>query len=83
MTDGFLREVADAAGVDAAKAIAQAGSPFASGRLSLANADAARVGVDGTPSLTVRRGNGAERPLDADPLDPASVAAALDRELAR
>jgi protein-disulfide isomerase len=83
VTDAFLREVASAAGVDGDAALAQVGSAFASGRLSRANADAARMGIDGTPSLTVRRADGRERPLDADPLDPASVAAALDRELAR
>jgi protein-disulfide isomerase len=83
VTDGFLRDVATAAGVDAEAALAQADSSFASRRLERANADASRVGVQGTPTLTVRRGNGPERLLDANPLDPASVAKALDRELAR
>jgi protein-disulfide isomerase len=83
VTDGFLREVARAAGVDADRALAAAESRFAAGRLERANADAARMGVQGTPALTVRRGDGPERPLDANPLDPASVAAALEAELAR
>jgi hypothetical protein len=41
------------------------------------------MGIQATPTLTVRRGDGPERLLDANPLDPASVAAALDRELVR
>ena len=82
-TDAFLREVAQAAGVDAGRALAAADSRFAAQRLERANADAARVGVEGTPTLTVRRGDGPERPLDANPLDPASVAAALDAEARR
>jgi len=83
VTDGFLREVAGAAGVDAKAALSEADTSFASGRLARANADASRLGIDGTPTLTVRRGNGPERVLEANPLDPASVTAALDRELAR
>jgi protein-disulfide isomerase len=83
VTDAMLRQTARAAGVDAAKALDAADTPFAAGRLKRANDDAARVGVQGTPTLTVRVGNGPERVLDADPLDPASVTAALDAELTR
>jgi protein-disulfide isomerase len=83
VTEGFLAEVSRAAGVDAQAAIAQADSAFAGGRLDRANADATRLGIDGTPTLTVRVGDGPERVLDADPLDPASVSAALDKVLAR
>jgi protein-disulfide isomerase len=81
VTDAFLRDVSRAAGVDADAALGQAESSFARGRLARANADASRLGIQGTPTLTVRRGDGPERVLDADPLDPASVAKALDREL--
>ena len=83
VTDAFLRDTAGTAGVDAGPALEQADSAFASRRLDRADADATKAGVTGTPTLTVRRGNGPERTLQADPLDPASVAAALDRELAR
>src|SRR5215212_8061132 len=65
VTDGFLREVADAAGVDAGRALGQADSAFATRRLDRANADAGRIGVGGTPTLTVRRGDGPERMLSA------------------
>jgi protein-disulfide isomerase len=83
VTDDFLRSVADAAGVDADAALAQADRPFAQKRLDRADADAARLGVDATPTLVVARGDGAPQPLAADALDPASVSAALDRELAQ
>jgi protein-disulfide isomerase len=83
VTDGFLRDVAAASGVDATAALGQEGSSFAAGRLSRANVDASRLGIQATPTLTVRRGNGQEQVLDANALDPASVAAALDKEVAR
>jgi protein-disulfide isomerase len=82
VTDSFLSSVAAASGVNANAAIAQAGSSFAAGRLNRANADARRLGIQATPTLTVTRGNGAETVLDANALDPASVATALNKELA-
>lgn len=83
VTDAFLRRVATAAGVDASEALAQAGGAFAQRRLDRAEAEAARLGVDSTPTLVVSGDGRAPRVLDADPLDPQSVSAALDRELAR
>jgi predicted DsbA family dithiol-disulfide isomerase len=83
VTDDFLRRVATEAGVDADAALAGADSAFAQRRLERADADAARLGVSGTPTLVVAKGDGAQRPLAADPLDPAAVAAALDAELAQ
>ena len=77
VTDDFLRDVAKAAGVDAGKAIGQADSAFATGRLERANDDAARMDVQGTPTLTVKRGSGPERVLKASPLDAAAVQAEL------
>jgi protein-disulfide isomerase len=83
VTDGFLRDVSKAAGVDAGSALGQADSPFATGRLQRADAAAARIGLTGTPTLTVRRGSGPERVLAASPLDVAAVQAELAREAAR
>ncbi|HET8953580.1 MAG TPA: thioredoxin domain-containing protein [Solirubrobacteraceae bacterium] len=83
VTDDFLRGVAKAAGVDASTALGQADSSFASARLQRADADAARMNVQGTPTMTVKRGNGPERELKASPLDAAAVQAELDREAAR
>ena len=83
VTDEFLRRVATEAGVDADAALAGADGAFAQRRLERADAAAARLGVSGTPTLVVAKGDGPQRPLAGDPLDPASVSAALDRELAR
>ena len=82
VTDSFLRSVAAASGVDANAALSQAGSSFAAGRLNRANADARALGIQATPTLTVTRGNGPETVLNANALDPASVATALNKELA-
>ena len=81
VTDDFLRRVATAAGVDADRALAQANGSFAERRLDRAQAEAGRLGVDSTPTLVVSGNGRAPRVLDADPLDPRSVSAALDREL--
>ncbi len=83
VTDDFLRSVAKAAGVDAAAALETAGSAAAQERLNRANADAQRLGVDSTPTFTVARGDGAARVLGAGAQDAATLAAALDAELAR
>jgi protein-disulfide isomerase len=83
VTDGFLRSVARAADVDPAPAFRQTGSAFATGRLARADADAARLGVAGTPTFALARGHGASRVLSINPLDPTSVGQALDAELAR
>jgi protein-disulfide isomerase len=83
VTDDFLRRVATEAGVDADAALAAADRDFAQRRLERADADAQTLGIDSTPTFTVARGNGAPQRLDADALDPNSVAAALDAELAR
>jgi protein-disulfide isomerase len=81
VTDAFLTKVAGQAGVDAKTAIGQASSNFATGRLSRADSGAAALKVTGTPTLVVQRGNGAPHVLNANPLDPASVASALNKEL--
>jgi predicted DsbA family dithiol-disulfide isomerase len=78
VTEAFLRRVAGAAGVDADEALAQADSAATQRQLDRAAAAAPRLGVDSTPTLAV-----AGKVLDAHVLDPQSVSAALDRELAR
>ena len=83
VTDAFLRRVASAAGVNVDTAFASADSQFAQRRLDRANADAQRLGIDSTPTFTVAKGSGAAQALEANGLDPSSVATALDAELAR
>ena len=82
-TDAFLRRVATAAGVNADAAFAGADSGFAQRRLDRANADAQRLGIDSTPTFAVAKGSGAPHVLEANALDPGSVATALDEELAQ
>jgi protein-disulfide isomerase len=82
-TDAFLRGVAQAAGVDAGAALGQAGSAFAQERLDRADAEAAGLGVTGTPTLAVARDGGPPRRLDLNVQDTQAVAQALDAELAR
>ncbi len=83
VTDALLRDVSAAAGVDADKALAAAGTAEAQDRLNRANADAQALGVDSTPTFTVARGDGKPRVLAAGAQDPQTLAAALDEELAR
>jgi protein-disulfide isomerase len=83
VTDEFLRRVASAAGVDADEALAQANGAFAQRRLDRANAEAGQLGVESTPTLVVSGNGRAPHVLDADPLDPQAVSAALDRDLGR
>ena len=69
--------------MDADRALREAGSAWATGRLSRANADAARLGVNSTPTLAVARRGGTPHLLPASALDAAAVARALDAELTR
>jgi len=82
-TDAFLRQIAGASGVNADAALAQKDSAFAAGRLKRANNDASALGVNATPTLTIRRGDGPERVMNVSALDTAAVEAALDKELAQ
>jgi protein-disulfide isomerase len=81
VTDSFLRQVAQASGVNATAALGQANSAFASARLNQANTDASKLGIDSTPTLTVAKGNGPAKLLNANVVDAGSVSAALNQEL--
>jgi protein-disulfide isomerase len=61
VTDSFLTDVAGAAGVNAKQALGFAKTDAAQNQLETANADASAVGVDSTPSFTLKRGSGAEK----------------------
>jgi protein-disulfide isomerase len=60
VTDSFLTDVANAAGVNAKQALAYADTAAAQEPLDEADAGAAALQVDSTPSFTVKKGNGAE-----------------------
>jgi protein-disulfide isomerase len=75
VTDGFLRSVAAAAGVNAGDALAYAGSAAAQKPLAQANADASRLGIDATPTFTVARGSAAPQVVSAADLSQALAVA--------
>jgi protein-disulfide isomerase len=79
VTDDFLRDVAQAAGVDAAKALDFADTAEAQEALDRADSDAAAVKADSTPTFTVKRGDGPEQIVAVGVSD---LSAALDQELA-
>jgi len=83
VTDAFLRQVSAAAGVNASAALGQADSAFAEGRLSLANADASKLGVDSTPTFTVARGDGPARVVGSGVLSEQTLGAAIEKALGR
>jgi protein-disulfide isomerase len=68
VTDAFLRTVAAEAGVNANTALSYAATAKAQKPLTRADAEAARLGVDGTPTFVVQRGNGAPQVVSADGL---------------
>jgi protein-disulfide isomerase len=68
VTDDFLRSVASASGVDATKALAFADGSTSQTPLARANAQAQKLGVNGTPTFVVQRGNGKPQVVSADKL---------------
>jgi protein-disulfide isomerase len=79
VTDDFLRDVAQAAGVDSGKALDFANTAEAQKALDRADSDAAAVKADSTPTFTVKRGDGPEQIVAVGVSD---LSAALDQELA-
>jgi protein-disulfide isomerase len=77
VTDGFLRSVAKAAGVDAGNALAAADGDAAMRALERANADATRLGVSSTPTFTVAKAGGPPRVIGSGVLDRAAFEKAL------
>ena len=77
VTDGFLRSVAKASGVDAGKALAAADGEPAMRRLERANADATRLGVSATPTFTLAKGDGAPKVIGSGVLSHAALRKAL------
>ena len=68
VTDSFLRSVAASAGVNATKALAYANSAQSQRPLDQANAQAARLGVNATPTFTIARGKGSPKVVSASDL---------------
>ena len=68
VTDAFLRQVADASGVDATTAAAHADTPAAADALNQANAAAQQLGVNGTPTFVVTKADGSRQVVSASDL---------------
>jgi len=68
VTDDFLRSVASASGVDASKALTFADGSTSQTPLARANAEAQKLGINGTPTFVVQRGNGKPQVVSADKL---------------
>jgi protein-disulfide isomerase len=79
VTDAFLRQISAAAGVNASAALGQADSTFAQGRLSLANSEASKLGIDSTPTFTVARGDGPATVVGSGVLSERTLGAAIEK----
>jgi protein-disulfide isomerase len=77
VTDGFLRSVSKAAGVDAGKALAAANGTFAMRQVELADADATRLRVNATPTFTVAKAGGQPHTIGSGVLAHSVFTAAL------
>lgn len=77
-TDGFLKNVATTAGVNADAALEYAGTNEAEQALTTANQAAQAVGADSTPTFTIKKGDGSEQVLLTGAGD---VSAALEQAL--
>jgi len=71
VTDDFLRSVASASGVNASKALTFADGSTSQTPLARANAEAQKLGINGTPTFVVQRGNGKPQVVSADKLGAA------------
>lgn len=82
VTEGFLRDVAEATpGLDAERALDEAGSPQAQRILAKADAQASRFGIDSTPSFVLSGEGAAPEPLEVGSLDIDSFAAPIERAI--
>src|SRR3954454_12730083 len=80
VTDGFLRDVMQASGVNADKALAYAKTSGAQAALNTADSDANAVGANSTPTFTIKKGDGAETTLA---VGLAKLSPLLDKAIAR
>jgi protein-disulfide isomerase len=76
VTDSFLRDVADAAGLDADKLLDAAKQPASQQGMAKADQEAARLKVDSTPTFTVTR-NGKTTVIGSGVLDAAALRKAV------
>jgi protein-disulfide isomerase len=82
VTDGFLRSVASAAGLDPSAVLAYAGTAASQQGMQRADAEAARLRVKSTPTFAMTRA-GTTTVIGSGVLDASTLKGALDKELAR
>ncbi len=81
-TDQFLQRLARATpGLDVDELEADLDTPAARALIRQAERQATQLGVSGTPSFFVQKGNGAPQPLELSSLDAASVTDAIESAL--
>ena len=83
VTDGFLRSVASAAGIDGATALDYAGKPAANAPMEQADTEAARLKVSSTPTFVVTRDGGSPTVIGSGVLDEATMNKAIDKALGK
>ncbi len=83
VTDGFLRSVASAAGVDGAKALDYAGTSAANAPMQQADTEAGKLGVSSTPTFVVTRDGGSPTVIGSGVLPQATMNKAIDKALAK
>lgn len=82
VTDQFLRKIADGAGVDADKMLADRKDPAVDTAIAEAQQVAQQAGVNSTPTFLIQKGNAAPKKVSASAFDPNEFTKAIDAELA-
>jgi protein-disulfide isomerase len=83
VTDGFLRSVASAAGIDGSKALGYAKTSAANAPMEQADAEAQQLRVSSTPTFVVTRDGGSPTVIGSGVLDQATMNKAIDKALGR
>jgi protein-disulfide isomerase len=81
VTDPFLTKIADGAGVDAQKMLADRKDPSIDTAIAEAQQIAQQAGVNSTPTFLIQKGNAAPKKVSASAFDPAAFSQAIDAEL--
>jgi protein-disulfide isomerase len=81
VTDAFLRKIADGAGVDADKMLADRADPSVDQQIAEAQQEAQKAGVNSTPTFLIQTGNGAPKKVSQSAFDPNEFSKAIDAAL--
>jgi protein-disulfide isomerase len=81
VTDGFIKSVASAVGVNPTKAAQAADDPKSEPLVAAAEREAATLGSSGTPDFFLRLESGRFVPVQIQSLTPGAVTAAIDQAL--